>query len=71
MHIKEINIENPVYNYYFDNLVKATKLETKNVLINEKNYKDLTICFTRYVHSKSIKTFILYYHELIGKFKKR
>ena len=70
MRIKEINIENRVYNHYFDNLVKATKLETKNVLINEKNYKDLMICFTRYVHSKSIKTLSLYYHGLIGKFKK-
>ena len=24
-----------VYNYYFDNLVKATKIEIKNILINK------------------------------------
>ena len=33
MHVKEINIKNRVYNYYFDSLVKAV----------EKSYKDLTI----------------------------
>ena len=47
MLIQEINIKNRVYNYHFDNLVKAKKLETKNILIDEKNYKDLTIYFTR------------------------
>ena len=29
MYIKEINIKNRVYIYYFDNLVKAKILETK------------------------------------------
>ena len=29
IYAKEINIENRAYNYYFDNLVKAKKLETK------------------------------------------
>ena len=33
MHAKEINIKNRVYNYYFDNLVKAKKIETKNLSI--------------------------------------
>ena len=51
MHIQEINIKSRVYRYYFDNLVKPKKLETKNILIDEKNYKDLTIYFTKYVHS--------------------
>ena len=50
MHIQEINIENQVYNYHFDNLVKTKKLETKNILINKKDYKDLVIYFIRYVH---------------------
>ena len=35
MHIKEINIKNRVFDY-FDNLIKAKKLETKGVLINRK-----------------------------------
>ena len=48
-----------VYNYNFDNFVKAKKLETKNILINKKNYKDLTIYFTSYVHSKEIKMLIV------------
>ena len=60
---------NRVYNYYFDNLVKAKKLETKNILIDEKNYSDLVIYFTVYVHSKSMKMLSLYYHELTGKVK--
>ena len=29
-----------VYDYYFDNLIKTKKIEIKNILINEKNYKD-------------------------------
>ena len=49
MHVKEVNIKNRVYNYYFDNLVKAKKLKTKNLLIDEKNYKDFVIYFTRYL----------------------
>ena len=67
MHIQEINITNGICNYHFDNLVKAKKLKTKNILIDKKNNKDLTIYFSVYVHSKSIKMLSLYYHELIGK----
>ena len=36
IHIKEINIKNQVYNYFSD-LIKAKKLEIKNILIDEKN----------------------------------
>ena len=52
---------------YFENLIKAKKLGTKNIFINEKNCKDLMIYFMRYVHSKLIKILILHYHKLIGK----
>ena len=62
MHVQEIYVKNRVYNYYFDNLVKAKNLETKNILIDKKNYKDLVIYFARYVRS-------LYYHEIMGKVK--
>ena len=55
MHMIEIN-NNRVYNYYFDNLIKATKFETKNNLDDEKNYKVLVIYFTGFVHRKLIKT---------------
>ena len=57
MHIQEINIKNRVCTYYWtlDDLAKGKKTEIKNILIDEKNYKDLMIYFTRYVHSKSIK----------------
>ena len=66
MHIKRINnTKNRVYDYYFDNLIKAKKLETKKILIDEKNLKDLVIYFTRYVHSKSIKMLSLHYLELL------
>ena len=54
--VLETNIKNRIYNHYFYKLVKAKNLETDNILINEKNYKDLTIYFTSYVHKKSIKT---------------
>ena len=43
---------------------------TKNISIDEKNSKDLTISFTRYVHSKSIKMLSLNFHELMRKIKK-
>ena len=66
MNIKEVNIKNRVYNYDFDHLIKEKK-ETKNILIDERNYKNLVIYFTRCVYSKSIKMPNLYYHELIGK----
>ena len=52
MDIQEVNIKNQVDNYDFDNLGKAKILGTKNILIDEKNYKHLTIYFTRYIHSK-------------------
>ena len=41
MQIQEINIKNQAWNYLFGNLAKAKKLETKDVLIIKKNYKDL------------------------------
>ena len=67
IYFKEINIKNRIYNYYFDYLIKAKKLETKNILFNEKNYKDLIIYFTRYDLGKSIRMLCQYYHELVGK----
>ena len=38
MHIQEITIKSQFCNYYFDNLVKVKKLETKIILIDKKNY---------------------------------
>ena len=58
--IKENNIENKVYKYYFNNLIKTKKLETENISIDEKNYKDMVIYFTRYVHTESIKMLSLH-----------
>ena len=46
MHFKQINTKNKVYNYY-DNLIKVKKLETKNILRDEKSVKDLIIYFAR------------------------
>ena len=62
MHVNEINIKNKVCNHYFDKLVKKK-------LIDEENYKHLTIYFTRSikVDKKSIKELCLHYHELMGK----
>ena len=66
MHVNEINIKNRIYNCYCDNLIKARKLETEKILIDEKNRKDMVIYFNRYVHSKSAKMLSLHYHELMG-----
>ena len=38
MHIQEITIKSQFCNYYFDNLVKVKKLETKSILTDKKNY---------------------------------
>ena len=66
MHFKEINIKSRVCNYYSNNLVKANIIETKSILIDQKNYSDLVIYFTWYHHRKSTKLLSLYYHELMG-----
>ena len=67
MHLQKFNIKNRVYNYHFYNLVKAKKVETKNILVDKKNYEDMIIYFIKYFHSKSIKMLNLHYHELMGK----
>ena len=46
-------------------LTVQSKLETKIVLINEKNCKDLLIYFIRYGHEKSIRLFNFDYYQLI------
>ena len=67
MHLKEISIKNKVYNFYFDYLIKANIIETKNILVYEQNYTDFVIYFTRYDCGKSIRMSSLCYHELMKK----
>ena len=62
MHANTINVKIKVYIYYFGNLIKAKKLETKNVLINWKNYKDMTILLDMF-KKKSITMLSLHDHE--------
>ena len=52
---------------FFNNSIEAKNWETKNILIDEKNIKDLGIYFTRYVYNKSTQILRLLYQELIGK----
>ena len=70
-YIKEINIKNEICNPYFNNSIGTKKLVTQNIYINEKNYKDLVIRFTKYVHNKSIKILRMHYNELIGRIEER
>ena len=65
-----INIKNRICNYS-NSLIESEKLETKNILINEKIYKDLVIYFTSCVNKKSMKMLNLHYHELLGKIEKQ
>ena len=60
MQFKEISIKIRFYNYHFDYLVK--KIETKSILIDEKNHKEMTTDFTRYDWGRSIRMLNLYYH---------
>ena len=48
-------------------LIKAKNFENKYALIEEKNYKYLVICFTRYDQGKFMKMLSMHYHELAGK----
>ena len=63
---KETNITNRAQNYY-DGLVNLATLKTKNIIIDEKNYKDWVIYFVRYVLKKSIEMMTMYYRELVEK----
>ena len=49
-----INIKSPIHNHS-DDLIKLGQIEIKNILVHEKNVKDLVIYFARYVNCKSIK----------------
>ena len=61
-----INIKNRVNNHS-DELTKQQQTEIKNILINEKNFKDIMIFLNRYVNSKSIKMSRLYFLQINGK----
>ena len=52
-------------------MIEVKKIETQNILIDEKSHKDFMIYFTRYVHNKLIKIRRLYCNELIGKIKEQ
>ena len=41
INFEEVNTKTRVYNYCLDCFIKAKKLETKSILIDEKNYKKL------------------------------
>ena len=45
-----INVKNRICSYS-NNLMELGKLETENLLIDEKNYKDLLTYFINYVNS--------------------
>ena len=47
------------------------KIEIKNILVYEKNYKDFTTYLTRHIDRKLIEMLCLHYHELMGNIKER
>ena len=63
MCANKVNIKNRVYNYYFDNLVRVKKLETKSILIDEKHYRIWWFTFLDMIMVKSILI------KLMGKIK--
>ena len=56
IHVKEIDIKNPICNYYF---------------IDEENYNDVVIYFTRYVHNTWKNMLRQHFYNLMGKLKNR
>ena len=63
MHIK---IKNRVCKHS-GNLIKLGKVGTNNIFIDDKNFKDLVVHFTRYVNRKPIKMLSLLFYKLIRK----
>ena len=59
-----MTLENHDANHMLENYVFHDRLETENILIDKKTYKDLVICFSDYVSRKSIR---MLNHELMGK----
>ena len=69
MYIKKFNIKNQVCNCYFDKSIKKKKkLDSTNILIDEKKQKDLVMYYTRYGDNKSILR--LHCHKFKGKIQK-
>ena len=76
INFKEISIKNRGHNYYFNYLIKGKKLETKNILIDEKvrmirniillDIGIWTLEFGILDCGKSIRMFSLYYHKGLG-----
>ena len=52
-------------------MIEVKKLETKNILIDQKNNEGFMIYFTKYVHNKLINIRRLHYNELIGKIEEQ
>ena len=66
IHTKKINIKDKAH-YDYENLIEPKKLETRNILIDKKSYKDLEIYFTRYHPIKLVTRLNFCYDKLIGK----
>ena len=64
MLANEINIKNKLYSYYFDNLIKAIKLETKYFHRREKIF-GFDVLFYQVCAQNSITMLSLDYHELM------
>lgn len=63
MHVKEIDVKNGVYNYYFNNMVNAKELGTKNIFIDGKSYKGLVIFLLDMFITSQVNMLSLHYHE--------
>ena len=68
MNAKEKYTKSSIFDCY-GNLIRRKNLETKNIVIYEKSYKDSVINSTRYGHGKTITMLNLYYHKVMGKIK--
>ena len=67
MHVKKSLLK--IKSLYVRQFNYTKKMETKNIVIDEKSLKDLVIYFTRYGSAKTVTMLNLYYHKLMGKIK--
>ena len=52
-NIKQINIENRTY-YFFNGMINIKEFHSSQLKIDKKLYKNIDICYIRYITIKSI-----------------
>ena len=55
-NIKQINIENRTYNF-FNDMINIKELDSSQLKIDKKSYKNIDICYIGYITIESISDY--------------